>query len=167
MSLRKVFLSAALTLGLTAPALAQLYRPHEPLDPSKAQSLPLTPLSIQTAKGKVEFQVEVADDDRERSIGLMHRSELALNRGMLFDFKKPREVSFWMRNTFIPLDMLFIAKDGTIQAIAENTIPHNDKGVGPGPVMILGVLELQGGASAKLGIKPGDKVSHAIFAATP
>jgi uncharacterized protein len=167
MTVQKLVLSAALTLGLSTPAIAQLYRPHEPLDPSKAQSLPLTPLSIQTAKGKVEFQVEVADEDRERSIGLMHRNELALNRGMIFDFKTPREVSFWMRNTFIPLDMIFIAKDGTIQAIAENTIPHNDKGVGPGRMMTLGVLELQGGASAKLGIKPGDKVTHAIFANSP
>jgi len=155
-----IWVLAALWVGT---AHGQFLKPHEPLNPAKAQSLALTPLSIQTAQGKREFQVEVADDDQERSTGLMHRTELALDRGMIFDFKTPREVSFWMRNTFIPLDMIFIAKDGSIRAIAENTIPHNERGVGPGNIPILAVLELQGGASAKLGIKPGDKVTHAIF----
>jgi uncharacterized protein len=152
----------ALVLCVGQGASAQFLRPYEPLDPAKAQSLPFTPLSIQTAKGKVEFQVEVADDDQERSTGLMHRTELAMGRGMLFDFQSPREVSFWMRNTFIPLDMIFIAADGTIRTIAENTIPHNDRGVSS-RAQVVAVLELQAGASAKLGIKPGDKVTHAIF----
>ena len=161
---RLKFLSGALALFLFAalPVHAQFLRPHEPLNPAKAQSLPLTPLTIQTAKGKEKFQVEVADDDQERSTGLMHRTDLALDRGMVFDFETPRVVSFWMRNTFIPLDMIFIAADGTIRTIAENTIPHNDKGVSS-RVAVTGVLELQAGASAKLGINPGDKVTHAIF----
>ncbi len=165
---RMKFLSGVFLFALLAatPAVAQLFRPHEPLDPAKAQTLALTPLSIQTAKGKVEFQVEVADEPQKRSTGLMHRSELALNRGMIFDmsddYKRARPVNFWMRNTFIPLDMLFINPDGTIKAIAENTVPHNDKGVGPG-VPVWAVLELQGGAAAKLGIKAGDKVIHTIF----
>ncbi|MDX2142981.1 MAG: DUF192 domain-containing protein [Rhodospirillaceae bacterium] len=160
-----VLAAAALCLGIaTGSAQAQFLRPHEPLNPAKAQALPLTPLSIQTKAGKVDFQVEVADDEQERSTGLMHRSDLAADRGMLFDFKTPRPVSFWMRNTFIPLDMIFIGKDGTILAIAENTVPHNDKGVGPGSIPILAVLELAGGVSKAKGIAPGDKVSHAIFA---
>lgn len=161
---RLKFLSGFIAVALLAalPASAQFLRPHEPLNPAKAQSLPLTPLSIQTAKGKVDFQVEVADDDQKRSTGLMHRTELALDRGMIFDFKTPQNVSFWMRNTFIPLDMVFIGADGVIRTITENTIPHNDKGV-PSGAIVQGVLELQGGACAKLGIKPGDKVTHAIF----
>jgi hypothetical protein len=93
----------------------------------------------------------------------MHRSDLAQDRGMLFDFYTPRPVSFWMRNTFIPLDMIFIGKDGVIMAIAENTIPHSEKGVGPGGIPILAVLELAGGVAKAKGISLGDKVTHAIF----
>jgi len=161
--LGKFGLMVGAVLICASPAEAQFLKPHEPLNPAKAQSLPLSPLSIETTTGVVKFQVEVADDDRERSTGLMHRTELPIDRGMLFDFKSPRPVSFWMRNTFIPLDMLFIARDGTIRFIAENTVPHSEQGVGPGNIPILAVLELQGGASAKLGIKPGDKVRHTIF----
>ncbi|MSO98804.1 MAG: DUF192 domain-containing protein [Rhodospirillaceae bacterium] len=161
-----VLAAFALWVGLAAcasgPAAAQLFRPHEPLDPAKAQSLAFTPLSIQTKTAKLEFQVEVADTDTKRSTGLMHRTELAADKGMLFDFKTPRPVSFWMRNTFIALDMIFISSDGTIAAIAENTIPHNDKGVGP-DMPVLAVLEVAGGVSKAKGIAVGDIVSHAIF----
>ncbi|MBL8631371.1 MAG: DUF192 domain-containing protein [Rhodospirillaceae bacterium] len=141
---------------------AQAFRPHEPLDPAKAQSLPFTPMSITTAKGTVNFQVEVADTDQRRATGLMHRTELAIDKGMLFDMKRTGVVSFWMRNTFIPLDMLFIAPDGTVRSIAENTVPHNDAGVSS-KVPVMAVLELKGGAVKAYGIQVGDKITHAIF----
>lgn len=167
MKLTRRFVLAALALfWVAAPfaADAQFLRPYEPLDPSKAQSLPFTPMSITTAKGTFQFQVEVANDNQKRAIGLMHRTELPIDKGMLFDMGKVAPASFWMRNTFIPLDMFFIGADGTIKALAENTIPHNERGVGPGPkVPVLAVLELQGGAAKHYGIQVGDKVSHAIF----
>lgn len=143
---------------------AQLFKPHEPLDPAKAQSLPLTPMSITTSKGKFDFQVEVADDFQKRAIGLMHRSALAMDHGMLFDMKVKAPVRFWMRNTFIPLDMFFVSSDGAIQFIAENTIPHDERGTGPGPnVPVSSVLELKGGAAQFYGIHVGDKITHDIF----
>lgn len=157
------FVLAFLAIGLVAtPAFAQLYRPHEPLDPAKAQSLPLTPLSIQTAKGKFDLQVEVADDNTKRTIGLMHRTDMALDRGMIFDFQKAQRVSFWMRNCFFAQDWLFLSDDGTVRFIVENTIPHNDKGQGP-DFPVVSVLELKAGAVPRYGIKVGDKVTHAIF----
>jgi hypothetical protein len=161
---RRFFLSALALCAylLCADAHAQLFRPHEPLDPSKAQSLPFTPMSITTTKGTFNFQVEVADTDQKRSTGLMHRSELAADKGMLFDMKRTGIVSFWMRNTFIPLDMIFIAPDGTVRSIAENTVPHNEAGVSS-YVAVYAVLELKAGAAKQYGIQVGDKITHAIF----
>ncbi len=161
---RRFFLSALALCAylLSTDARAQFLRPHEPLDPAKAQSLPFTPMSITTAKGTFNFQVEVADTDQKRSTGLMHRSELAADKGMLFDMKRSAVVSFWMRNTFIPLDMIFIAADGSVRSIAENTVPHNEQGVSS-YVAVYAVLELKGGAAKQYGIQVGDKVTHAIF----
>ncbi|MCB2108826.1 MAG: DUF192 domain-containing protein, partial [Rhodobacteraceae bacterium] len=102
-----VAVGAAL-LGAGSVSCAQGLRPHEPLDPAKAQSLPLTPLEIQTQDGtRHKFSVEVADLPQTRAIGLMHRVVLPPDRGMLFDFGESTRVTMWMRNTFIPLDMLF------------------------------------------------------------
>jgi len=167
MTFARRFILAAVALCIAlAPmhADAQFLRPREPLDPAKAQSLPFTPMTITTAKGTYKFQVEVADDNQERSTGLMHRNVLDIDKGMLFDMKRVAPVSFWMRNTFIPLDMFFIGPDGTIMGLAENTVPHDERGVGPGPkVAVLAVLELQGGAAKHYGIAVGDKVTHAMF----
>ena len=116
-----------------------------------------------TATNTYEIQVEIADDPEERSRGLMFRRELADDAGMLFDFKTPRQVSFWMKNTYIPLDMLFIRSDGTIARIAENTEPHSLEGI-PSGEPVLAVLELKGGTSKALGIRAGDRVQHPIFA---
>jgi uncharacterized membrane protein (UPF0127 family) len=136
--------------------------PHEPLDPKKAQALPEAPLTI----AGHAFTVELADDDREREIGLMHRGQMAADHGMLFDFMTPRRVGFWMRNTFIPLDMLFVKSDGEIVAIIENVRPHSETPVGPDrPVRA--VLELNGGIVKKLGLKVGDIVHHEAFKNLP
>ncbi len=122
----------------------------------------LESLTIQTAKGPVTFQVEVMRTDEERARGLMNRAYLPADRGMLFDFKAPQPTMMWMKNTLIPLDMLFIRANGTIANIAENTEPHSLRTI-PSAEPVLGVLEINGGLSAKLGIAPGDKVVHPLF----
>ncbi len=119
-------------------------------------------LTIATAKGKVTFAVEVMRTDEERARGLMNRAYLPADRGMLFDFKQPQVASMWMKNTLIPLDMLFIRKDGTIANIAENTEPHSLRTISA-IEPVLGVLELNGGTSARLGIAPGDRVENPLF----
>jgi uncharacterized protein len=153
-------------LALSPDASAQRLRPHEPLDPSKAQSLPTSPLAIQSGGGIHRFVVELADTQTERNIGLMHRNQLAADRGMLFDFFTERPESFWMRNTFIPLDIFFIKASGEIVNIAENTIPHSEKPVAS-QQPVRAVLELVGGTAKRLGLKAGDVVQHAIFQNPP
>lgn len=129
--------------------------------PASAQS-PLEVLTIQTSSGPKSFNVEVMRTDEERARGLMNRRFLPADRGMLFDFKVEQPVSMWMMNTYIPLDMLFIRKDGTIARIAEMTEPLSTRTIASGE-NVLSVLEINGGLSAKLGIKPGDKVQHGLF----
>ena len=119
-------------------------------------------LEIVTKNGVHVFTVEIAKTDEERQKGLMFRKELPEGRGMLFDFKPDQHVSMWMRNTYIPLDMLFINGDGTIRRIAENTEPLSEKTI-PSGGPVRGVLEVVGGTAKKLGIKAGDKVAHPLF----
>lgn len=119
-------------------------------------------LEIVTKDGVHVFTVEIAKTDEERQKGLMFRKELPEGRGMLFDFKPDQHVSMWMRNTYIPLDMLFINGDGTIRRIAENTEPLSEKTI-PSGGPVRGVLEVIGGTAKKLGIKAGDKVAHPLF----
>ena len=116
-------------------------------------------LVIHSSTGEHAFTVEVVDTPDGRQRGLMYRTSLAPDAGMLFDFKTIEEVSFWMMNTYIPLDMLFIRADGTIANIHVNAIPHDPTGIpSEGPVQF--VLEIPGGRSVELGIKAGDKVEH-------
>lgn len=150
-----------------APVDAQFLRPHEPFDSTKAQSLPLEPgkILITGEDGSLtahDFQFELADTDASRSTGLMHRAELAADRGMLFDFKRDRIVTMWMRNTFIPLDMLFLSVEGKIITIAENTVPHSEKAVSSRK-RVRSVLEVAAGTVRRLGIKVGDRVQHTLF----
>ena len=116
------------------------------------------PLTI-ASDGKVHrFVVEVARTGEEQQIGLMNRETLAPDRGMIFPFEAARIASFWMKNTLIPLDMIFVRADGSIANIEANTVPLSlDPVYSDGPVAA--VLELAGGRSAELGIKPGDKVN--------
>ena len=116
-------------------------------------------LTIANAKGDYVFNVEVVDTEAGRAQGLMFRSSLAPDAGMLFDFKESRQVSFWMQNTLIPLDMLFIKHDGTIANIQVNAKPMDPTSIpSDGPVEF--VLEIAGGRSVELGIKAGDTVLH-------
>jgi len=120
-------------------------------------------LSIQTADGKKHnFNVELAQTPQEQMRGLMHRTEMAEDAGMLFVFETEREARFWMKNTLIPLDMVFIKVDGIIHRIHENAIPHDLTGV-PSEGPVKAILELNGGISAKLGLQKGDKVRHSVF----
>jgi Uncharacterized conserved protein len=117
------------------------------------------PLSIATANGPVEFTIELAVTPEERSQGLMHRETMDADHGMLFVFDQTRPVSMWMKNTILPLDMLFIDETGEIAGIAANTVPFSESIVSaPRPVRY--VLELNAGVAAKKGIAPGDRVSH-------
>ena len=122
----------------------------------------LEPLEVVTDKGRAKFMVEVVDNDVTRAKGLMFRKSLAPDRGMLFDFKKPRDVYFWMRNTLIPLDIIYIKADGRVLSIARNARPHDETPL-PSGGLVLGVLEIAGGRAAQLGILPGDRVLHRIF----
>lgn len=121
-------------------------------------------LEIVSKSGVHVFSVELAVTDAERAQGLMYRKELPPGQGMLFDFQREQEVSMWMENTYISLDMIFIRADGRILRIAENTEPLSRKIVSSGgPAK--GVLEVIGGTARKLGIAPGDRVAHPIFKA--
>ena len=151
--MKKIIASIALWLSvpvLAAPvALAQ-------------QSLETMPLSIDSASGQHAFTVEIANDPEEISTGLMNRESLGENAGMLFDFGNPREPAMWMKNTLIPLDMLFMTQDGTVLMIARNAVPGSLRTISPG-TPVKAVLEINGGRAAELGIEPGDTVRHPIF----
>ncbi len=119
-------------------------------------------LEIATKTGVHSFSVELVDNDADRAKGLMYRRSLPEGTGMLFDFHREQDVSFWMQNTYIPLDMIFIRADGRIHRIAENTVPLSLEQV-PSRGPVRGVLEVIAGTSRKLGIAPGDRVAHPIF----
>jgi uncharacterized membrane protein (UPF0127 family) len=117
------------------------------------------PLTITTAAGKVHrFVVEVARTEAQQAQGLMNRQTLAPDRGMIFPYATPTMAAFWMKNTLIPLDMIFVRADGTIARIEANTVPLSLDPV-PAGEPVGAVLELAGGRSAELGIAAGDKVS--------
>ncbi|MBR1220294.1 DUF192 domain-containing protein [Bradyrhizobium sp. U87765 SZCCT0131] len=119
-------------------------------------------LEIVTQSGVQVFSVEVMRTDEERARGLMFRQSLPDGQGMLFDFNPEQPVSMWMKNTLIPLDMIFIQSDGRILRIAENTQVQSEKIISSsGPVR--GVLEVIAGTAKKLKIRPGDKVAHPLF----
>lgn len=115
------------------------------------------PLTIRSASGTHRFTVEVAETPEQQAQGLMFREALAGNRGMLFPYDPPRAASFWMKNTLIPLDMIFIRPDRTIGRIAANTVPHSLEPV-PSLEPVSAVLEIRGGRAAELGIRVGDRV---------
>lgn len=130
-------------------------------------TLPLAAASQQTLEivsktGVHVFSVEVVANDADRAKGLMFRKELPEGQGMLFDFQREQDVAMWMKNTYIPLDMIFIGGDGRIRRIAENTEPLSERII-PSGGPVRGVLEVIGGTARKLGIAPGDRVAHPMF----
>jgi uncharacterized protein len=119
-------------------------------------------IEIMSKSGVHSFSVELATSGAELERGLMYRKELPEGRGMLFDFERESPVSFWMHNTYIPLDMIFIRADGSILRIAENAEPLSDRLI-PSGGPVRAVLEVIGGTARKLGIAPGDRVAGAMF----
>ncbi|RUT33180.1 DUF192 domain-containing protein [Arsenicitalea aurantiaca] len=117
-------------------------------------------LVIHTATGEHVFEVEVVDTQETRAQGLMFVQELGPDEGMLFDFLDERPVSFWMRNTFIPLDMIFVGADGIVRNVHVNAVPHDPTSIpSDGPVQF--VLEIPGGRSVEIGLEAGDRLEHA------
>ena len=114
--------------------------------------------------GTARFSVEVADDPAEQAQGLMHRTEMPIASGMYFVNERPRRTSFWMRNTLIPLDMLFIDAQGVVRHIHHNAIPLDETPI-PGGDAVLTVLEINGGLAAGIGISIGTQVRHPAHAA--
>ncbi len=120
-------------------------------------------LVILTHNGDVHrFNVELALTPQDQAKGLMHRTSLAEDAGMLFYFDMPREQSFWMKNTLISLDLIFITQEGVIHHIHKNAIPKDETPL-PSKGVVVSVLEINGGLSDKLKIKAGDKVKHSFF----
>jgi uncharacterized protein len=119
-------------------------------------------LQIVTASGTHEYQVEIAADDATREHGLMNRRYMPPDRGMLFEFDREAPVSFWMKNTYIPLDMIFISRAGVVTNIVADAEPLSERVIPSGPPC-LAVLELNGGSAAAIGLKVGDKVRHPFF----
>jgi uncharacterized protein len=119
-------------------------------------------IEIVTRTGVHAFAVELATNAAERAVGLMYRKELPEGRGMLFDFHNDQPVQFWMHNTYISLDMIFIAGDGRVMHVAENAKPMSDDLI-PSGRPVRAVLEVIAGTARKLGIAPGDRVTGAFF----
>jgi uncharacterized membrane protein (UPF0127 family) len=142
-SLRAFGLALISLAGLAAPALA---------DDSHAV--------LHTKKGAFTFNIEVVDTEAGREHGLMGRKSLAPDAGMLFDFRAPQPVAFWMKDTLIPLDMVFIARDGVVKSIHADAQPLDLTPIpSDGPVQF--VLEIAGGRAAQIGLAPGDRMDEA------
>ena len=119
-------------------------------------------LVIQTAEKAHKFSLEVAKTDRQQRQGLMFRRHLAADAGMLFIYPTPQVLTMWMKNTYLPLDMLFIASDGRIVQIVQRTVPRSLQIISSGEIAIA-VLEVNGGTASRLKIKKGDRVKHPTF----
>jgi len=119
-------------------------------------------LDLRGGFGEARFTVEVADDDHERPIGLMNRESIAAAQGMLFVYPAPGMPAFWMKNTLIPLDMIFITPQGVVQYVHEMAQPGDLTPIRGGNG-VLAVLEIKGGLARAIGIAPGDVIRHPAF----
>lgn len=151
---------AAFILLLVLPALPA--GAQDPTAPDAQVEFGRSAVVIETQTAERRFTVEVAETRAQQIRGLMHRREMALDHGMLFHYQPPRRTGIWMRNTYIPLDIIFISPDGTIESIHEGARPH-DETVMNSRGRVAGVLEVNAGVVRLLGIRPGDTVRHAIF----
>jgi len=145
-------LLAIAALGLSTPARAQ--------EPMLLPTHP-DPLVAETATGEKRFSIEVADAPHERQAGLMFRRTMADDHGMLFVFERSQALGFWMKNTPMPLDLLFIGEDGRVRAI-EQGVPFSTEGIAP-QVPAQFVLELKAGTAEKAGIEIGDRLRHPLI----
>jgi uncharacterized membrane protein (UPF0127 family) len=157
---RRLAALALTALALLVPAVPAGLAAEPPLEP--LDRFPQTTLRIESTTGTHEFSAWVAATEPRRNRGLMMVKSLPKNRGMLFLFDAPQVAVFWMKDTLIPLDLLFIARDGRVIRIVERATPLSESQIDSMGV-VGAVLELAGGTSARLGIKPGDRVHHAAF----
>jgi hypothetical protein len=156
---RRLGVALALSLAAAAPATAQIARQDPKTCKGQPEIKPFEPLQIRTDKGVQSFRVEIADSEMEREYGLMCRRSLAPDRGMLFLFARSEPQMFWMRNTLIPLDIVYIGEDGRVVSISRNVQPLDESGApSAGPAKF--VLELPAGRAAQIGLLPGDRVLH-------
>ena len=146
-----IFLACLLWLGGPSAAFSE-----------NAQISKLEPITLESSDSVTMLTAEIADTEELRTRGLMFRHFLPPDKAMLFDYQKPRPVAMWMKNTNISLDMLFIREDGTIAAIAEDTVPQSLDTISV-QEPVRGVLELAAGTVKRLGLRPNDKVYHRIF----
>ncbi|MFT4097277.1 MAG: DUF192 domain-containing protein [Rhodoblastus sp.] len=148
MILRRLFLAAFLVALCHAGSFA------------RAQEL--EKLDFVTKTGVHAFSVEVMRTSDQQAKGLMFRRYLPDDRGMLFAFKRNEPIFMWMKNTYIPLDMVFIDRKGAVASIAADTEPFSERTIASGPP-VWGVVELNAGAAARMGLAVGDKVRHPYF----
>jgi len=149
-------------IGVVGATRALAQAPAQAPAPAQSPAQVQDTLEIVSASGVHAFTVELATNDAERERGLMYRRELPEGHGMLFDFKRDQPVSFWMHNTYVSLDMMFIRGDGRIARIEENAQPESDRLI-PSGVPVRAVLEVIAGTAHALGIKAGDRVISPIF----
>jgi len=157
MGTRRAVLLIAVLLATALPGHAA-----EP----QLQQFATADLVIVSAGGPHRFTVELAATPAQMEQGLMFRQALAPDAGMLFDFKRPTLATMWMRNTLIPLDMLFVDGHGRIVNIRDRAVPQSDDVIAAA-APVRAVIELSGGAVERLGIKPGDRVLYPIFGNAP
>lgn len=150
------YLLAAAAVFFSAMSLAQ----EEP--PIVVETDYSSPLSIESGETEHAFMVELATTQEEISTGMMHRPEMAADVGMLFVLGEPRMPNFFMRNTLVSLDLLFVSSTGEIMSIAHNAVPLSERNISPG-VTVSYVLEIKGGQASLLGIKPGDTLRHELL----
>jgi uncharacterized membrane protein (UPF0127 family) len=149
---RLVPIAFVLGVALTGCGLGSLFR----------TPLPTATVTIDTPRGPARFQMEIAADDASQQQGLMYRKEMDPNAGMLFDLHTPQRVSFWMKNTYLSLDLIFVREDGSISSIEPNAIPLSKDSIwSKEPVRA--VIELNGGRAHQLEIRPGAHVHGSIF----
>lgn len=152
-----VMVAAAAFFYLQVPSAADSRAMILPVDP--------TPLVVAAKNGDRSFSIEVADTEAEREAGLMYREEMADDHGMLFVFEIPQQVNFWMQNTPMPLDLIFVGQDGRIRAIKRGE-PQSEAIISPG-VPVRFVLELKAGTAARQGIEYGDLLRHPVIGTAP
>jgi uncharacterized protein len=127
-----------------------------------AAALEKQPLTFTASSGSHAITVEVADTESTRSTGLMYRRSIGPDEGMLFIYDREQEITMWMKNTYISLDMIFVKRDGTISHIATNTEPFSENII-PSEGPAIAVIEMAAGSANRLGLRPGDKVRHPAF----
>lgn len=153
-----VFLCAVLMLGLS-------FVPIEPVWPGATPASAKTnteQLVVKTKTGRYELSVEVAETERQKALGLMFRTKVPPGTGMIFPYGSPQEITMWMRNTYVSLDMIFIRGDGTVHRVAEATVPMSEEIVAS-EGDVTAVLEVKAGEARRMGIEAGSKVLFRIF----